>query len=105
MGKEGKGKAALRRCAPSPSRIVPPAYVVFSRLPRLPLAGKYWVDSRPAVSSNDSYDRAVQAKLWEVSAELTEAAMRPLARKAAASAPAVEAPAAVSAPATVSASA
>ncbi|KXZ49023.1 hypothetical protein GPECTOR_23g111 [Gonium pectorale] len=39
--------------------------------------GKYYVSCRRAVSSNDSYDREVAAKLWERSVELTSVAAAP----------------------------
>ncbi len=36
--------------------------------------GKYYVDCRRAVSSNDSYNHDTARRLWEVSQELTEGA-------------------------------
>ncbi|GLC35157.1 hypothetical protein PLESTM_000285800 [Pleodorina starrii] len=37
--------------------------------------GKYYVDCRRATSSNDSYNRETAGRLWQVSQELTEAAL------------------------------
>jgi len=39
-------------------------------------SGKYFVDLRERRSSDESYDRAVAARLWEVSEELTDASRR-----------------------------
>ncbi|KAG2423965.1 hypothetical protein HXX76_014904 [Chlamydomonas incerta] len=57
------------------------------------ITGKYWIKSKRAVSSNDSYNREVQERLWAVSEELTAAALAKARAR----------PAAVPAPATVSA--
>lgn len=37
-----------------------------------PITSKYYMDCRPASSSPASYDTAVAAKLWDISAELTK---------------------------------
>ncbi|PNW79029.1 hypothetical protein CHLRE_09g398252v5 [Chlamydomonas reinhardtii] len=60
------------------------------------ITGKYWVKSKRAVSSNDSYNRQVAQRLWEVSEELVETALAKARSAPAAAAPALE-------PATVSA--
>lgn len=87
-------------CVPSRTESSPVPLCVFPDMrpthPSKPPAGKYWVKSKRAVSSNDSYNRQVAQRLWEVSEELVETALAKARSAPAAAAPALE-------PATVSA--